>query len=252
MYSIIINVLALHFVKIPYDQGANKKGSRFAPDFIASLVTFRPDNIKKVEPAENMKTMMQYGHKYVYDSLKSKHSTITIGGDHTISIASVFASNDFCCEKNEKMGVLWCDAHADFNTMESSPSKNLHGMPVAALCKHTLQDIIPEANALEPNQFAFFGTRDVDDLEMKRFQKYNMKLVENLSEIGEWIRLFDKIHISLDIDFFDPSIVSAVNTPVSHGKSFDDFKQYTGEELEFFMISNKYFNSSPMKKNYYR
>ena len=52
-----------------------------------------------------------------------------------------------------------------------------------------------------------------------------MKLVENLSEIGEWIRLFDKIHISLDIDFFDPSIVSAVNTPVSHGKSFDDFKQ---------------------------
>ena len=61
--------------------------------------------------------------------------------------------------QKEKLGVIWCDAHADFNTMLTSPTKNIHGMPVAILCGHTLQSL-RFGDGLDPYQFGYYGVTD--------------------------------------------------------------------------------------------
>ena len=74
----------------------------------------------------------------------------------------------------QNLGVLWCDAHADFNTIQTSLSKNLHGVPVAVLCGHTLSTL-SFGTYLDTSQFAYFGVRDVDDLEQDRMNEFEMK-----------------------------------------------------------------------------
>ena len=90
-------------------------------------------------------------------------------------------------------------------------------MPVAILCGHTLQ-AISNGPFLSPSQFGFYGTRDIDCLELLRFQQYNMNLLEE-QDIDDWLLLFDKVHVSFDLDCIDPCIFNSVNTPVENGKS---------------------------------
>ena len=67
------------------------------------------------------------------------------------------------------LGVIWCDAHADFNTVETSPSGNLHGMPVSVLCGHTLPSL-KFGKSIDTGRFAYYGLRDLDSKEFLRFQ----------------------------------------------------------------------------------
>ena len=133
------------------------------------------------------------------------------------------AANDYCKEHNLRLGVLWCDAHADFNTIVTSPSGNLHGVPVAVLCGHTLPFIACSA-PLQTKQFAFFKVRDIDDQERTRFNDYEMRIL-NRNQILKWIDAFDKIHVSFDMDCLDPSVMSSVNTPVPKGATLQEASQ---------------------------
>lgn len=153
--------------------------------------------------------------------MKDGRFPLTIGGDHTVAISSIFAVNEFCNLCNKSLGILWCDAHADFNTIITSPSKNIHGMPIAVLCGHTLPEL-QVSDQLFPSQFAYYGVRDIDGLEFMRLQEYNMCILENEKEIDEWLNSFDYIHVSFDIDCLDPSVTDCVNTPVDNGKTSDE------------------------------
>jgi arginase len=119
------------------------------------------------------------------------------------------------------LGILWFDAHADFNTIDTSPSGNLHGVPIAVLCGHTLSELT-FGKLLYTDQFAYYGLRDIDSLEFNRIQNYNMLIINSFLEIQNWIEYFDKIHISFDMDCLDPSIFSFVNTPVKNGLLLED------------------------------
>ncbi|MDE2136309.1 MAG: arginase family protein, partial [Gammaproteobacteria bacterium] len=73
-------------------------------------------------------------HEAVYGELRAARLPVLLGGDHALAIGSISAVARHCREERRKLRILWLDAHADFNTRELSPSGNLHGMPVAALC----------------------------------------------------------------------------------------------------------------------
>ena len=104
-------------------------------------------------------------------------------------------------------------------------TKNIHGMPISVLCGHTLRTLQISEILLLPDQFAYYGVRDIDSLEFLRMQEYNMEILENNNEIDRWIKKFDCIHISFDIDCLDPSVTNCVNTPVKNGKTTNELKK---------------------------
>lgn len=144
-------------IQVPYDRGVNQRGSSKAPEVLNALCT-APDTVK-INTNQHIKHVLRDIHYTNLRALKNESLCITMGGDHTIAVGSVFVSQDHCIAKKERLGVLWCDAHADFNTFEESCTKNLHGMPVAILCGHTLPELQIGNHLLDTSQIAYFGIR---------------------------------------------------------------------------------------------
>lgn len=223
MFGVVTSAIsAFHLVAIPYDRGANTRGSMHAPAYLASRFG-KPESIRFVNGDDELDVVLDNGYDAVRDALESSEPVVVLGGDHTISISSVAAVNDFCLMRNETLGVLWADAHADFNTEATSPTQNTHGMPVAALCGHAMVDVCRTSSPLSPSQFAYYGVRDVDSVELLRMSQHNMLCLDSVSQIEGWCTMFDRIHLSFDIDCLDAWMVSScVNTPVNDGKSLED------------------------------
>jgi arginase len=152
-----------------------------------------------------------------------------IGGDHSIAVGTVGGVTH-----EAPSGLLWIDAHGDFNTPESSPSGNIHGMPLAALMglgRPELTHLGRTGAKLKPSDVILIGTRDLD-LEERRLLKdsrigiYSMREIdergiaevvrEALARLGHLPRL----HVSLDMDSLDPMDAPGVGTPVAGGISY--------------------------------
>jgi arginase len=154
---------------------------------------------------------------------------VVLGGDHSIAMGSVTG-----CSRRQRTGVIWVDAHGDFNTPETSPSGNIHGMPLAALCGYGDERLIhlawPGAK-LRPEDVVLIGVRDLDAQERRLMREagvtvFTMTEVDHLglSRIAEetLARLGDlaRLHVSLDADVLDPEIAPGVGTPVPGGLTF--------------------------------
>jgi arginase len=151
---------------------------------------------------------------------------VFIGGDHSISAATIGAVTH-----DEPVGVLWIDAHGDFNTPESSPSGNVHGMPLAALCGRGLPDLVNLGRPgpkLRPEDVMLIGIRSLDSREAQmirdsRMGVYTMREVDErgIGEVArEALRRLNhhkRIHVSLDMDCLDPMFAPGVGTPVPGG-----------------------------------
>jgi len=225
-YSYSVTIKPINIFSFPFDSGSNFKGSALAPDSIVPKLNFL--NIKNkykvgiINTRNQVRKNLYNGYLLLSNLLNINEIALNIGGDHTIAIPTIFASNDFCIKNNETLGVLWCDAHADFNTMYTSETKNLHGMPVAVLCGHTLNFLQYSKNILNPSQFAYYGLRDIDFSEYERCKHYKMKALQNIDIIKQWISKYDRIHLSFDLDSIDPNVFYAVNTPVDYGLNKQD------------------------------
>lgn len=154
---------------------------------------------------------------------------VFLGGDHSMSIGSVTAA-----AKEGPVGVLWIDAHSDFNTPATSPSKNIHGMPVSVLVGDGPDALVNtgfEGAALKPEQVVQIGIRNLDEQERIRLTDsgihvYTMRHIDEQG-IAAVVRKaqshfdgFAKVHISLDMDSLDPSEAPGVGTPVRGGLTF--------------------------------
>jgi len=151
---------------------------------------------------------------------------IFIGGDHSISAATIGAVTHA-----EPAGVLWIDAHGDFNTPESSPTGNVHGMPLAALCGHGLPELVNLGRSgpkIRPEDVMLIGIRSVDvsEAEMIRESGMGIYTMREIDERGiaevtrEALRRLHhhkRIHVSLDMDCLDPMFAPGVGTPVPGG-----------------------------------
>ncbi|MFM8369468.1 MAG: arginase [Chloroflexota bacterium] len=164
----------------------------------------------------------------VSTSIQAGNFPLVIGGDHSLSIGSVRGA-----ARNRKIGVIWVDAHADFNTAETTPSGNIHGMSLALLCgmgdKSLVQLWDEPVPVIDPQKIAIVGARDLDEGEkrnlrdagamvmgMEQIDRYGMvscleKAIERIS------RDVDGIYLSLDLDSLDPEHAPGVGTPVPAG-----------------------------------
>jgi arginase len=152
-----------------------------------------------------------------------------LGGDHSIAIGTVAGMR---C--GGRLGLLWVDAHGDFNTPETSPSGNIHGMPVATLVGRGQQELVDLGHAgpkLRPHDVVMIGIRDLDPEERAALANsgisvYTMRDVDELGMATVARRALarlghvSRIHLSLDMDSIDPGVAPGVGTPVPGGLTF--------------------------------
>ena len=167
-------------------------------------------------------------------ALQAGRLPLLMGGDHCLAIGSISAVARHCSARGRRLKVLWFDAHADANTPASSPSGNLHGMPVACLLGHgpaQLTQLAGVAAALQAQQITLVGVRSVDATE-KSFvntlgiEVYDMRSIDELgmravmqaalADVDENTHL----HLSFDMDGLDPTIAPGVGTPVRGGPTY--------------------------------
>lgn len=168
-------------------------------------------------------------------ALEASEFPLILGGDHSQAIGSIAGISRQLRSKGKALGVLWVDAHTDMNTPESSPSGNIHGMPLATLLGNgprELTSISGDGPALKPENVVVFGARDVDPKEAEIVRKMGVR-VFTMSEIDargagacleEALGILGKasggIHLSYDLDGSDPSVAPGTGTPVPGGLDF--------------------------------
>jgi arginase len=154
---------------------------------------------------------------------------IFVGGDHSIAIGAIGGVTH-----HQPAGVLWVDAHGDFNTPDTSPSGNIHGMPLAALLGYGPTELVNVGRAgplLRPDQVILIGVRDLDPEERLLLKSsgvgiYTMHDIDKrgVAAVAEeaLARLsgFAHLHVSLDMDSLDPDEAPGVGTPVSGGLTY--------------------------------
>jgi len=152
-----------------------------------------------------------------------------IGGDHSIAAGTIGGVTH-----GGPSGVLWIDAHGDYNTPETSPSGNIHGMPLASLMgigAPALVDLGRPGPKLRPEDVMVIALRDIDAKEAEMLRESRMGLY-TMSEVDERgiaevtrealrrLRHCDRLHVSLDMDSLDPMYAPGVGTPVPGGLTF--------------------------------
>ena len=163
------------------------------------------------------------------------HFPLFIGGDHSIAIGTVSAVARHCEQAGRPVHVLWIDAHADFNTPLTSPTGNLHGMPLALLCGEAEFDDSfrgPWLGRIDPRNVTIIGARSVDRderrlLHARGVEVIDMRRIDQDGVVALMRGVLDKarqagahLHVSLDIDAMDPSIAPGGGTLVPGGLSY--------------------------------
>jgi arginase len=158
---------------------------------------------------------------------------LVLGGDHSIAVGTISGLARHYKKRGERLGVVWIDAHADMNTPESSPSGNVHGMPLACLLgfgpKELTVGMSPEGPALHPEDVVIIGARAVDPTEVPLVRELGVR-VYTMSELdargtaaclrealAHVQRHTSGIHLSFDLDGVDPTEAPGVGTPVPGG-----------------------------------
>lgn len=163
---------------------------------------------------------------------------LLMGGDHSLAIGSISAVAAHCRQVGKRLRVLWFDAHADANTESSSPSGNLHGMPLACLLGRGPASLVGWGDspaALHPAHLALIGLRSVDPQEKTLIQHlglevYDMRFVQvhgmcaTLDRALQGLGSDSHLHLSFDVDVLDPLYAPGVGTPVPGGPSFREMQ----------------------------
>jgi arginase len=168
----------------------------------------------------------------VETALDQQKLPLVLGGDHSIAIGTVAGVSNHYRKKGEKIGLIWIDAHADMNTPDTSPSGNIHGMPLACCIGKgppELTDLYGFSPKVDPKNVALVGIRDVDKLEVEQvrsagMQAFTMRDIDEQglrSVIESAIRTASDgtagFHLSFDMDAVDPREAPGVGTPVRGG-----------------------------------
>lgn len=169
-----------------------------------------------------------------HDACCSADVPIFLGGDHSLSIGTVPGVTRYSGEQDRPQFVLWLDAHPDFHSLNTTDSGNLHGTPVAYFTgQEGFKGIYPDLTAPVPQEnVCIMGIRSVDQFEKQALSEHSIDVhdMRALDENGvakPLSRFLDRVrdangalHVSLDVDFLEPSIAPAVGTTVPGGATF--------------------------------
>jgi arginase len=172
----------------------------------------------------------------VLQTLEEGITPMILGGDHSVAVGSVSGLAEFYRRRNQKVGLLWIDAHSDINTPETSPSGNVHGMPLAALLglgPEALSGIFGWQPKIDPENTVLIGVRDIDMTEKENIRRAGITEVYTMRDIDERgmrtvmeeaLRAAGRgtagYHVSFDMDWIDPEDAPGVGTPVRGGATY--------------------------------
>jgi arginase len=160
---------------------------------------------------------------------------LILGGDHSVAVGTISGIAAYCRRRRKKLGILWIDAHGDINTPMTSPSGNIHGMPLAAVLGLGPRELVRVGGShrkVDPANVALVGVRSLDEGERKHLKQTGAH-VFTMSDIDQQgihrvmkkalARVTDGteyVHVSLDLDAVDPAIAPGVGTPVKGGLDY--------------------------------
>ncbi len=160
--------------------------------------------------------------------LKDGKMPVTIGGDHSIAIGSALAS----LKANKNTGIIWLDAHTDYNTLSTTVTGNIHGLPLAVIDGHCNEELAPFAESFaKAKNTVVVGARSVDDAEWDNIKKAGITVfsTDDIRQSGVQkimqqafaaaLSGCDGVHISFDTDLIDPLVCQGVSVPEKDGIS---------------------------------
>jgi arginase len=171
----------------------------------------------------------------VLKTLAAHKVPLVLGGDHSVAVGTVAGVAEFYRRQEQKIGLIWIDAHTDINTPETSPSGNVHGMPLAAtmgLGPAELANIFDFSPKVNPDNCVLVGVRDIDAVEKANVHRAGLEVftMRDIDERGmrtvmeEALRIAGLgtagYHVSLDMDWIDPEDAPGVGTPVRGGATY--------------------------------
>jgi arginase len=171
----------------------------------------------------------------VLKTLEAGIVPLVLGGDHSVAAGTVAGVAEFYRKQNQRIGLIWIDAHSDINTPDSSPSGNVHGMPLAAIMglgPPELANIFNFSPKVNPENCVLVGVRDIDSIEKENVRRAGIKFLtmRDIDERGmrtvmeEALRIAGRgtagYHVSLDMDWIDPEDAPGVGTPVRGGATY--------------------------------
>jgi arginase len=250
----------IEIIGVPLDLGADRRGVDMGPSAIryaglseklkalgckvadrGNIETPIAEAISVEQPKakylSNVKQVCLRLSKKVTSSIRRNEIPLVLGGDHSIAIGTLAGiHNGLASPGNEEnFGVIWLDAHGDFNTPEISPSGNIHGMSLAFATGQGAKWFPAPwpKRSVDPKRITIVGARQLDPKEQKNLRKMGVKVlsmsdidragmksimteaIETSSDDGR-----NKIHVSLDMDLVDPSDAPGVGTPVRGGTTY--------------------------------
>nr|WP_139187000.1 arginase [Sediminibacillus halophilus] len=251
----IVNNKRVSIIGVPMDLGQNRRGVDMGPSAIRyagvletlEALNFQIEDlgdIKISRPSrgaeqlqDNLRNLSQVAEgnellaKQVDETITAGRFPLVLGGDHSIAIGSLAG----IAKHYENLGVIWYDAHGDLNTADTSPSGNIHGMPLAVnlgLGHERLTNILGYQPKIKPENIVIIGARSLDEGEKelireKGIKVYTMHEVDRIgmsaviSEVIDYLKeRTDGVHLSLDLDGLDPGDAPGVGTPVIGGLSY--------------------------------
>jgi arginase len=251
----MMNKLNISLIGVPMDLGQNRRGVDMGPSAIRYAgVVERLEEIghtvtdegniqiaaaeKTASPDTNLKNLIEVTDastalaNKIHDVMEDGQFPLILGGDHSIAIGTLAGLGD----RYDNLGVIWYDAHADLNTGETSPSGNIHGMPLAVsigLGHEKLVNIRGFAPKIKPENVVIIGARSIDPGERELIKEKGIKVytMHDIDKLGmtevmnnamSYLkdRNVDGLHLSLDLDGIDPIYTPGVGTPVPGGISY--------------------------------
>ena len=245
-------------IGVPLDLGAGRRGVDMGPsavrvanlnarliemgyqvDDLGNVPVAQPESHPEGQPHAKYLPQITQTCIHLAELVEKQMATgsypLILGGDHSLAVGTVSGVSKHLRDRGEKLGMIWIDAHTDMNTPATSPSGNVHGMPLACcigLGPKELTDIFGYSPKVAPENVALVGIRSVDDDERDNVQRsgvhaFTMRDIDERgmrSVIEESIRIAGSgtagFHVSLDMDAVDPREAPGVGTPVRGGITY--------------------------------
>lgn len=256
--------MKISIIGMPLHLGADKLGSNHGPEKLREMglqemlekLGYSVSDMGDIEVIETreddkyldhhhlkyLKTIVdantKLGHK-VHDAISNRSFPLILGGDHSLGLGSISGLSKYV----NNLGIVWIDAHGDLNTEESSPTGNIHGMPLAAsmgLGHSDLVNIFEKRIKVNESNIVHIAGRDIDEGELEiikasKIKFYSMEMVKEMGlkkvieESIEYLKKrVDGIHLSFDLDSIDLKYVPGTGTPVHNGLTVAEAKETLG------------------------
>lgn len=248
----------VHIINVPLDLGASRRGTDAGPsafriaglskavarlgyemlaetDIPVPALESQPEKSEKARFKDEILAVCEHLATVTCQSLDAGEIPLVIGGDHSIAMGTVSGVSAHFAKSSQKLGLIWFDAHGDMNVPASSPSGNIHGMPLSHLLGYgdsDLSSILGVHPAVDPKHVVLIGIRDIDRNERAIIREsgvtaFTMRDIDEMS-MGkvalEALRIVNDgtagFHVSFDLDGCDPDVIPGSGTLVPGGVSF--------------------------------